>query len=95
MHKKAHPVVGCAFMVYGGDEGIAPYILFVQQQPQEFVVGKVRAFVGCVQDGIDIVGVILDLLGIHLCGFHRVIAQSLYQQAGEEHHFCPACQVII
>ena len=69
--------------------------LFFQQQIKKFFVGEGGFGVGCVQDGVDVVGVIFDLLGVGLGRILQVAAQVADQQAGDDRQLHAAHQIVV
>ena len=64
-----------------------------QEVSQKLGVGQGGGGVGTVQDGVDIVGVVLDLLGVELSSGYSVAAQGIYQDAGGHDQLRPPHQV--
>ena len=55
-----------------------------QQMSQKLGVGQGGGGISAVQDGVHIIRVVFDLLGIKLSGFHSIAAQGAHQNAGSD-----------
>ena len=62
---------------------------------EKLFVGKSRGGICAIQDGLHIIDIVFDFLGVQLGGFRKLAAQLTDHQAGGNDEFYPAQQIIV